>query len=105
MLQEPGEIEKDFAGHDTASIMKKFLTGRDPKPLCLPKEVGFSALKTPETLPAWLLEEDVNYFAGKFSKTGFVGGLNYYRALNLYVPTPFPLNWFSYVEYVGFLRL
>lgn len=85
--------------------MKKFLTGRNPKPPCLPKGVGLRAWKTPETLPPWLLEEDVNYFVSKFSKTGFVGGLNYYRALNLYVPTPFPLNWLSYVQYIVFLRL
>ncbi|KAK3016341.1 hypothetical protein RJ639_005725 [Escallonia herrerae] len=29
------------------------------------------------------LEEDVDYFTSKFEKTGFTGGVNYYRALDL----------------------
>jgi len=48
---------------------------------------GFLA-KSPEkpvTLPSWLSEDDLNYFAEKFKQTGFTGGLNYYRALDLYV--------------------
>lgn len=36
-------------------------------------------------MPSWLSEEDVGYFVSKFDKEGFTGGLNYYRALNLYV--------------------
>lgn len=65
--------------------MKKFLTGRSPAPPCISKEHGFKGWKNAETLPPWLSEEDINYFAGKFGKTGFTGGLNYYRALDLYV--------------------
>jgi pimeloyl-ACP methyl ester carboxylesterase len=30
-------------------------------------------------LPAWLTEDDVNYYAGKFEKTGLFGGMSYYR--------------------------
>ena len=33
----------------------------------------------PETLPAWLTEQDINFFAGEFERTGFRGGLNWYR--------------------------
>ncbi|MCI64235.1 epoxide hydrolase, partial [Trifolium medium] len=35
------------------------------------------------TLPSWLTEDDLAYFVSKFEKTGFTGGLNYYRNLNL----------------------
>ncbi|KAE8649046.1 hypothetical protein Csa_015387 [Cucumis sativus] len=84
-------------------MMKKFLTMKDPSPPIIPKGFiqalllyqkgsskpsyytkGFSTLlATPEILPSWLTEEDIEYFASKFSKTGFTGGFNYYRALDL----------------------
>lgn len=66
--------------------MKKFLSSRSPKPPCIPKEIGFRGLPDPPTLPPWLSEEDVNYYATKFNQKGFTGGLNYYRCMNLYVP-------------------
>jgi pimeloyl-ACP methyl ester carboxylesterase len=31
------------------------------------------------SLPAWLTEADVDFYAGEFSRTGFRGGLNWYR--------------------------
>lgn len=80
-FQEPGVAEADFGSVDTATMLKKFLTMRDPSPPIIPN--GFKTLPTPETLPSWLTEEDIDYFASKFSKTGFTGGLNYYRALDL----------------------
>jgi pimeloyl-ACP methyl ester carboxylesterase len=33
----------------------------------------------PESLPAWLTEADVDFYVGEFSRTGFRGGLNWYR--------------------------
>ena len=33
-------------------------------------------------LPAWLTEDDVNYYAEKFEKTGLFGGMSYYRNLD-----------------------
>lgn len=50
----------------------------------VPKKNGFAA--NPDkaiSLPPWLTEKDINYFAAKFDKSGFTGGLNYYRALDL----------------------
>uniref|UniRef100_P0DO69 Epoxide hydrolase 2 n=1 Tax=Siraitia grosvenorii TaxID=190515 RepID=EPH2_SIRGR len=82
-FQEPGVAEADFGSVDVATMLKKFLTMRDPRPPMIPKEKGFRALETPDPLPAWLTEEDIDYFAGKFRKTGFTGGFNYYRAFNL----------------------
>ncbi|KAK7845819.1 hypothetical protein CFP56_008859, partial [Quercus suber] len=81
---EPGEIEEEFAHAGTARIIKRFLTSRSPCPPCIPKG-GFRTSPN-TTLPAWLCEEDVNYFVSKFDNRGFTGGLNYYRALDLYVP-------------------
>ncbi len=33
----------------------------------------------PETMPSWLSEADLDYYAGEFERTGFTGGLNRYR--------------------------
>ena len=33
----------------------------------------------PETLPAWLSEADIDFYAGEFKRSGFRGPLNYYR--------------------------
>jgi pimeloyl-ACP methyl ester carboxylesterase len=36
----------------------------------------------PERLPAWLGAEDLAYYTAEFSRTGFTGGLNWYRNLD-----------------------
>lgn len=83
-FQKPGEAEEEFTRAGTARIIKTFLTTRDPRPLCVPKEIGFGGSPNiSTTLPSWLSEEDVSYYASKFDQKGFTGGLNYYRALDL----------------------
>lgn len=76
--------EEDFARADTAKLMKLFLTSRDPSPFIVPKDVGFSGLTKQfedhqVDLPPGLTEDDISYYAAQFSRTGFTGGLNYYR--------------------------
>lgn len=80
-MQEAGEIEGEFGQVGTKHILKQFLTYRNPGPLYLPKGKCFG--DAPITLPSWLSEEDVDFYADKYEQTGFTGGLNYYRALNL----------------------
>jgi hypothetical protein len=60
------------------------LTNRITGPPILPKgEYGYGLNpEMPNTLPSWLTEDDLAYFVSKFEKTGFTGGLNYYRNLN-----------------------
>src|SRR5712672_991217 len=36
----------------------------------------------PATLPAWLSEADVDFYAGEFKRSGFRGPLNYYRNMD-----------------------
>ena len=36
----------------------------------------------PAVLPAWLGEADVDFYAGEFARTGFRGGLNWYRNID-----------------------
>ncbi|KAF6176039.1 hypothetical protein GIB67_021288 [Kingdonia uniflora] len=83
-FQEPGEMEEEFAQVDTPKLMTKFLTIREPDLLMLPKNTWMAGMpKVSVTLPTWLTEEDINYYASKFEKKGFTGGLNYYRAVDL----------------------
>jgi pimeloyl-ACP methyl ester carboxylesterase len=36
----------------------------------------------PETLPPWLTGADIDFYAGEFARTGFRGGLNWYRNID-----------------------
>ena len=36
----------------------------------------------PESLPAWLTEADVEFYAAEFARSGFRGGLNWYRNID-----------------------
>ncbi|KAL8481474.1 hypothetical protein ACS0TY_027836 [Phlomoides rotata] len=80
-FQEPGQIEHEFGEIGTKSVLKNFLAYRKPGPLYLPKGKAFP--DTPITLPPWLSEQDVDYYAAKYEATGFTGPLNYYRALDI----------------------
>ncbi|KAH6831901.1 alpha/beta-Hydrolases superfamily protein [Perilla frutescens var. hirtella] len=80
-FQEPGKIEHEFAEIGTKTVLKNILTYRKPGPLILPKGKAFP--DTPITLPSWLSEEDVDYYASKYDAAGFTGALNYYRALDI----------------------
>jgi pimeloyl-ACP methyl ester carboxylesterase len=45
-------------------------------------EEALDTSSMPEALPSWLAEKDVDYFAGEFQRTGFRGGLNWYRNID-----------------------
>jgi pimeloyl-ACP methyl ester carboxylesterase len=36
----------------------------------------------PDALPSWLSEADVEFYAAEFARTGFRGGLNWYRNID-----------------------
>ena len=53
-------------------------------------ETALDGRSEPEKLPAWLKPEDLDYFAAEFSRTGFRGALNWYRAQDMFwAATPF----------------
>ncbi|KAL5996187.1 hypothetical protein ACLOJK_026261 [Asimina triloba] len=92
-LKEPGVVEAEFAKVDTNTLLRRFLTSRRPDPPIIPKG-GFGVTPAePIPLPSWLTEEDMEYFASKFDKSGFHGGLNYYRNLNRYARYSISFNW------------
>ncbi|GMI84163.1 hypothetical protein like AT4G15960 [Hibiscus trionum] len=79
-FQKPGEIEAEFAEIGTDRVEKEMLIDF---PVLLPKGKLFKRpLDEPITLPCWLSEEEANYYVTKFQKTGYTGGLNYYRNLD-----------------------
>lgn len=87
-MQEPGDIEAEITQVGASEVLKAILTTRNPGPPFLPKGKAFRADPDASvTLPPWLSEEDLNYYATKFEQTGFTGGLNYYRNLDLYDAT------------------
>ncbi|XP_057952886.1 uncharacterized protein LOC131146998 [Malania oleifera] len=85
-FQEAGRAEKSFGRYDYVTVMKKFLLIDQTDPLVAPPGMEIiDALPTPSSLPAWIAEEDIKFYADQFQKSGFTGPLNYYRA--------FDLNW------------
>ncbi|KAL9237701.1 hypothetical protein vseg_012221 [Gypsophila vaccaria] len=90
-FQVPGEIEAEIAEAGGADkLLRKVFTYRTPGPLYLPKGKAFEDLPP---YPKWLSEDDIAYYRNKFEKTGFTGGVNYYRALHL--------NWELTAPWVG----
>jgi pimeloyl-ACP methyl ester carboxylesterase len=48
------------------------------------------ARSEPKQLPAWLKPEDLDYYAKEFKRTGFRGGVNWYRTIDMFwEATPF----------------
>ena len=49
----------------------------------VPRGGGFlSHMRPPPSLPAWLTEADIDFYTGEFARTGFRGGLNWYRNID-----------------------
>ena len=47
------------------------------------RDAGFLGRhEAPATLPAWLTQADVDFYAREFTRTGFRGGLNWYRNID-----------------------
>jgi pimeloyl-ACP methyl ester carboxylesterase len=89
-FQEPGVAEAEFE-RDVAETMRRILATPGPavpprspdQVLVLPEQGGFLDMMRPaETLPAWLGEDDLAVMVGEYHRTGFRGGLNYYRNLD-----------------------
>ena len=96
-FQEPGEAEAELEADVRTTMLKVLYSGSgDPPPEqrwrpFFPKSgkfLGTSSL--PATLPLWLTEHDIDVFTGEFERTGFRGGLNWYRNIDrMWELTPF----------------
>ena len=45
----------------------------------VPRDGVLRGITIPATLPEWLCEADIDFYASEFAHTGFRGGLNWYR--------------------------
>lgn len=81
---EPGVAEAEFEA-DIRTALKKFLVmagGETDLTTLPPKKADddlLSNLPNPDTLPAWLSEADLDFYAAEFGASGMRGPLNYYR--------------------------
>jgi pimeloyl-ACP methyl ester carboxylesterase len=85
-FQEPGVADEELA-RDPRRTLRMLLhsaSGDAPQvPPVVPAGGGFlDFCREPETLPAWLTEADLDVFTEDYAKTGFTGGLNWYRNLD-----------------------
>ena len=88
-FQEPGRAEAQFERDVRDSMLRFFycVSGGIPAEmrwrfLFSPSEEILDTLPKPSALPAWLTEEELMVFATEFARTGFTGGLNWYRNLD-----------------------
>src|SRR5215469_6994322 len=93
-FQTPGVAEKELERDVRRSLRGVIYANSGDFPLRLPKEAvgmvprsgGLGALMAADqfaqNLPPWLAEADVDFFAAEFARTGFRGGLNWYRNID-----------------------
>ena len=85
-FQEPGVADEDL-GRDPATTMRRMLAGVTlppdgsmPVAADVPADAGFvERLPEPERLPDWLRQEELDHYVAEFTRTGFTGGINWYR--------------------------
>jgi pimeloyl-ACP methyl ester carboxylesterase len=89
-FQEPGVADADL-GADPATTMRRMLAGLtvpegqtlDASGLSAPDGRGFvDRLPEPSGLPDWLSQEELDHYTAEFTRTGFTGGINWYRNLD-----------------------
>jgi pimeloyl-ACP methyl ester carboxylesterase len=90
-FQQPGVADAELA-RDVPATMRRFLYGAsgdtpigdgELKPI-IPQGAGMlDILAEPTVLPTWLTQADIDFYSAEFERTGFTGGLNWYRATDL----------------------
>jgi pimeloyl-ACP methyl ester carboxylesterase len=94
-FQSPGVAEAEFE-HDVRFTVRAFLydaSGDAPRPgiktgteghvFMVPRKGGMMAnWVNPTSLPLWLTEADIEVYVDQFQRTGFRGGLNWYRNID-----------------------
>lgn len=85
-FQEPGVADAELNG-DPARAMRRLLGGLRTDGdqaagvrMVTPGPEGFiDRLPEPDALPDWLSQDELDHYIAEFSRTGFTGGLNWYR--------------------------
>ncbi len=89
-FQEPGVADAELSA-DPARTMRRMLAGLAATRFADADRAAFAAndgrgfidrLPEPKTLPPWLSQEELDFYVAEFTRTGFTGGLNWYRNLD-----------------------
>ena len=87
-FQEPGVAEAELE-RDVGDTIAKLLRDAPPRAVgggdvgMVPRNGGFlTRVPRPAILPAWLSQADLDFYVSEFARTGFRGGLNWYRNID-----------------------
>lgn len=82
-FQEPGIAEEEFERDTRSTLQRLMFSVRHAFHLRVPAGKGFldGADKTP-AMPAWMDGDDFDALVAEYQRTGFRGGLNWYRNLD-----------------------
>jgi pimeloyl-ACP methyl ester carboxylesterase len=98
-FQTPGVAEAELERDPRATIRRLAYSGSGDAParegLAMVRRSGgfIDNAIDPETLPPWLTTADIDFYAAEFARTGFRGGLNWYRNIDR--------NWELLAPYAG----
>jgi hypothetical protein len=90
-FQKPGIADAELA-RDVRTTIRRILYGASgvaaregaPAQGVVPAGKGFlDIMPEPKTFPDWLTEADLESYVAEFARTGFTGGLNWYRTIDL----------------------
>jgi pimeloyl-ACP methyl ester carboxylesterase len=87
-FQTPGVAEKELEQDVESAIRRINFNGSGDGPertafgVLEPGRGFLDGMADPETLPSWLSAEDIAYYTAEFSRTGFRGGLSWYRNIS-----------------------
>lgn len=99
-FQEPGVADAELDG-DPARTMRRMIGGLKPPAdesealrMLAPSSEGLiDRLPEPVELPPWISQDELDHYIREFTRTGFTGGLNWYRN--------FDRNWETTAELAG----
>ena len=80
-FQNPGVAEAEFEA-DVDRTMRLILYGRGLDLVLNPGGTFLQGGIVPDTMPAWLDQESLDHLVATYRKTGFRGGLNWYRNID-----------------------
>jgi pimeloyl-ACP methyl ester carboxylesterase len=86
-FQKPGVAEADLERDVRATTRQVLYAASGESPtvpdMMVTPEHGFMGeFHVPDQLPDWITEADVDFYTAEFQRTGFRGGLNWYRNLD-----------------------
>jgi pimeloyl-ACP methyl ester carboxylesterase len=86
-FQTEGVAEKEFE-QDIGKTIRLVLAGRANKDAparspMVPRQGGWlTSRPLPSSLPNWITEADIDFYVAEFQRSGFRGGLNWYRNID-----------------------